>query len=50
MPAIVCSVAAFTVASLFYAWRGHHDTIVQQHRQLRERIAHLLWVVAHQAT
>jgi hypothetical protein len=50
MPAIVCSVAAFTVASLFYAWRYHQDTVLKQHRQLRERIAFLLWVMAHQVT
>jgi hypothetical protein len=39
-------MAAFAVASLFYAWRAHHDTIITQHRQLRERIAYLLWILA----
>jgi hypothetical protein len=48
MPSIVCSVAAFAVASLFYAWRTHDDTIRKQHRQLRKRITFLLWVLANQ--
>jgi hypothetical protein len=42
-------VAAITVASLFYAWRAHHATLHQHHRQLRERIAYMLWVLANQA-
>jgi hypothetical protein len=46
MPAIVCSVAAFTVASIFYAWRAHYET---RERQLRERVALMLWTMVHQA-
>jgi hypothetical protein len=48
MPSIVCSLAAFTVASIFYAWRAHFEATVQRRRQLNQRIAYLLWVVAHQ--
>jgi hypothetical protein len=49
MPAIVCSLGAFTVASIFYAWRAHADLRHKKDRLLRDRIAHLLWAVAHQA-
>ena len=49
MPAIVCSLAAFTVASIFYAWRAHAEVRDKKERQIRDRIAHLLWVVAQQA-
>jgi hypothetical protein len=50
MPSIVCSLGAFTVASLFYAWRAHHETIVSEHQKLRQRVTYLLWILANQAT
>jgi hypothetical protein len=49
MPAIICSLAAFTVASIFYAWRAHYETHFQRERQLRERVALMLWTMVHQA-
>jgi hypothetical protein len=48
MPAIVCSLAAFTVASIFYGWRAHHDSLMRR-QQLRERVAYMLWVAANYA-
>jgi hypothetical protein len=41
-------LAAFTVASIFYTWRAYIDTM-QRRRQIRERVAYLVWVVANQA-
>jgi len=49
MPAIVCSVAAFTVASIFYAWRSQQEVLGKRERQLRDRVAHMLWVMVNQA-
>jgi hypothetical protein len=49
MPAIVCSLAAFTVASIFYAWRAHFETHLKRERQIRQRVAYLLWTVANHA-
>jgi hypothetical protein len=47
MPVIFCSLSALLVASIFYGWRGYAATLRQ--RQLRERVAYLLWVVANHA-
>jgi hypothetical protein len=49
MPAIVCSIAAFTVASIFYAWRAHYETHFKRERQLRQRVALMLWTMVNQA-
>jgi hypothetical protein len=49
MPAIVCSVGAFTVATIFYAWRAHYETHFKQQRLLRERVALMLWTMVNQA-
>lgn len=49
MPAIVCSLGAFSVASIFYVWRAH--MVTRLHRQrLHERVAYMLWVMADQGT
>jgi hypothetical protein len=42
-------VAAFTVASIFYAWRARQEIMDRRERQLRDRVAYLLWMVAEQA-
>lgn len=47
MPAIVCSMAALSVASLFYTWRTYHDRLILKQRTLRERVAYMLWVMAN---
>ena len=49
MPAIVCSLAAFTVASIFYAWRAQQEVLWKKQRQLRDRVSHMLWVMVNQA-
>jgi hypothetical protein len=49
MPAIVCSVAAFTVASIFYTWRAHFETQFKREQQLRQRVVYMLWVMANQS-
>ena len=49
MPAIVCSLAAFTVASIFYAWRAYMFDREKRERSLRDRVAYMLWVMANQA-
>jgi hypothetical protein len=48
MPAIVCSLAAFTVASIFYVWRAHYEAYIKKEQRLRQRVAYLLWVMADQ--
>jgi hypothetical protein len=45
MQPIVANMAALTVAMLFYWWRAHYAT---RQRQLRQRVAYLLWVLAEQ--
>jgi hypothetical protein len=47
MSFVVCSVAALSVASLFYCWRAHDDKLKQRDKQLRERVTYMLWVMAN---
>jgi hypothetical protein len=47
MNVVVYSVTALSVAVLFYGWRAYQDTINQRHKQLRERVAYMLWVMAN---
>jgi hypothetical protein len=37
------------VASIFYGWRAHAQVHVKRERQIRERIAYMLWVMVNQA-
>lgn len=46
MPTIYCSLAALTVAGLFYYWRGYMHHLLHRERILRERVAYMLWVMA----
>lgn len=46
MQLICCHVAALTVASLFYTWRAYAMELLGRHRQLRERVAYMLWAAA----
>jgi hypothetical protein len=39
-------VATLAVAVLYYVWRGYAQVQVRRQRQLRERVAYLLWVVS----
>jgi hypothetical protein len=41
------SVAALAVASIYYIWKAYFHVQVYRERQLRERVAYLLWVTAN---
>ena len=47
MPTLYCSVAALTVAGIYYWWRGYAGDLLRRQQTLRERVAYLLWVVAN---
>jgi hypothetical protein len=46
MQPIVSNLAALAVALLFYLWRSHCQSLRQ--RVLRQRVAHMLWIMAEQ--
>ncbi len=48
MHTICCSLAALTVAGIYYSWRAYVDRLTYRERTLRERVTYLLWVVANQ--
>jgi hypothetical protein len=48
MQPIWCNVAALAVAVIFLIWRTHQQVRHRQERALRERVAHMLWVMAEQ--
>ena len=48
MQAVSTGVAALAVATIFYIYRGYIGILLQRRRQLRERVAYMLWVMAHQ--
>jgi hypothetical protein len=47
MNAIVCAVSAMSVAVLYSSWRAYFEKALQRERQLRERVAYMLWVMAN---
>ena len=47
MPTILCNVAALAVASIFYTWRAYRLAQLHRHRNLRERVAYMLWIMAN---
>lgn len=47
MNVVVYSVAALSVAVLFYAYRAHQDMLKSRQKQLRERVTYMLWVMAN---
>jgi hypothetical protein len=49
MPAISCSIAALTVASIFYTWRAYACELITRQRHLRQRVAYMLWCAAESA-
>lgn len=49
MPMISCAFSALAVASLFYMWRDYYWARLQRERLMRERVAYMLWAVAHLA-
>ena len=50
MSIVVCAASALSVAALFYAWRAYRDRILLRHKQLRERVTYMLWVMATNGT
>ena len=46
MSVYVCAISAMSVALLYSSWRAHFQKALQHERQLRERVAYMLWVVA----
>jgi hypothetical protein len=47
MHPLMGNLAALAVAVIFYCWRAYHtQTLYRKQRQLRERVAHMLWVMA----
>jgi hypothetical protein len=44
MSSICCNMAAFAVVFLYCFWRTHHQML--QRKQLRARVAYMLWVMA----
>jgi hypothetical protein len=42
------SLATLVVASIYYAWRAYHARR-EQRRILHERVAFMLWVLAHES-
>ncbi len=49
MQPIWCNVAALAVALIFYLWRTYRHLLLRRQRQLRERVAYMLWVMAQRA-
>lgn len=49
MQAMLCNVAALTIALLYYAWRDRMVERPQRVKALRERVTYMLWVAANQA-
>lgn len=43
-----CNLAVVTVTAIFYAWRNYHSAEERKQRVLRERVAYMLWVMAHE--
>ena len=46
MPQIVCGLAALSVAAFYYAHRAALAFHQYRERQLRARVAYMLWVMA----
>ncbi len=44
---VVVYASALSVAVLFYGWRTYQQKIECRHKQLRERVAYMLWVMAN---
>jgi hypothetical protein len=44
--ALVPSVAALTVSTIYCLWQAYHQRLLQQQTTLRSRVAFMLWVAA----
>jgi hypothetical protein len=47
MHLVMGNVAVLAVTAIFYAWRAYAQC--RKQRQLRERVAYMLWVMANRA-
>lgn len=47
MPLVTCGMAAFTVATIFYAYRAYIEALGHKQRVLRERVTYMLWMAAN---
>ena len=47
MSLVFCGLSTLTIAMLFYSWRDYNERRVGRHRQLRERVAYMLWIMAN---
>jgi hypothetical protein len=45
MPTIVCNASALAVATLYYYWRAYRQS--NEQRDLRQRVAYMLWCMAN---
>jgi hypothetical protein len=50
MQLVFCGMCALAVATIFYGWREYQFRQVGRDRQLRSRVAYMLWVMVHHAT
>jgi len=48
LPMITCNIAVLAIAIIYLEWRDRRGTAVQRREVLRDRVAYMLWVVAHQ--
>lgn len=48
MQVAYCNLAVVTVTAIFYVWRNYASTELNRQRVLRERVAYMLWVMAHE--
>ncbi len=46
MSAIVCAVTAMSVALIYENWRSYQQKNENRQKQLRQRVAYMLWVMA----
>jgi hypothetical protein len=47
MSVIVCAVTAMSVAVIYSNWRTYEQKNQSRQKQLRERVAYMLWVMAN---
>ncbi|HXG10213.1 MAG TPA: hypothetical protein VNK04_10520 [Gemmataceae bacterium] len=47
MPLFLTSVPTLAVSAIFYLWRAYHRERLRRERVLRQRVAYMLWVMAH---
>jgi hypothetical protein len=48
MNPLVGSIATLAVSVIFYTWQLYSHIRLRKQRNLRERVAYMLWVMAHQ--